>query len=62
MLELEPGCFINLDHVECMYSEASCLFVKMISGEVHVVSPFQFGEILRLKKFVSETSGQGFVG
>lgn len=56
MFELEEGHFIDIYHVEQLKIEASVPFIKMASGELILVSPANFNEILKRKKQIDSVS------
>lgn len=58
MFRLEENIFINLDHVESLKIEASVFMVRMISGEQFIISPSNFNEILKIKKYQDSTISQ----
>ena len=51
MFKLSDGKYINLDHVECLWMDNSVIMMRLSSGYVEMISPFDFNEILKIKKY-----------
>lgn len=57
MIEIVTGVYVDVNHIETVISEAGIFRAQTSSGQLYVISPRMFKELLKLKKQVDSQIG-----